>query len=226
MKTVFIFGITGRMGQEIAGIVEKDPHLHLLGGYSQKNKNPPLEQSPDIVIDFSLPEALSDLQEFIKKHGSCLVSGTTGLTPDQKQQLQSLGQQVPTFWSANMSFGVFLMSRLTEVLAKHDKLYCYHVEETHHIHKKDKPSGTALIIEEAAKKSTNSLGPTKSIREGEIFGIHKFIAESANERLEITHEAFNRGLFAQGAVDIAQWLVSQPKGFYVMDDFFNHLITE
>lgn len=223
MKTVFIFGISGRMGQEVATIVEKTKGLKLIGGYSRANKNMNLPESPDIVIDFSLPETFSDLQAFIKTHNSCLVSGTTGVGDEQRTVIKKLSESVPVFWAANMSFGIYLMSKLTETLAKYDKLYSYQIEETHHIHKKDKPSGTAIIIEDAAKKSTSKLKPTISYREGEVFGIHRFSASSPNEKLEISHEAFNRGLFAQGAVDVSIWLSQQTPGLYKMDDFFQGL---
>ena len=219
-KTVFIFGESGRMGQEVIKAVEKSPVLQLVGGFSSKKPPTKLETSPDIVIDFSLPASLPVLYDFIKTHKSCLVSGTTGFTDSQFLDLQKLGSSTPVFWAANMSFGIYLMSELTKTLARYQHFYDYHVEEVHHIHKKDKPSGTAIIIENAAKKSTSQLGPTISHREGEVFGIHRFIASSVNERLEICHEAHNRGLFAQGAVDISLWLSEKPPGFYQMEDFF------
>lgn len=224
-KNVFIFGISGRMGQEIASIVDRNSTLNLIGGYSKEQTNLDLETAPDIVIDFSLPETFDSLKTFIQKYQPALVSGTTGLSDNQKQELTELGNVAPVFWAANMSFGVYLMCKLTETLAQYQQFYNYHIEETHHVHKKDKPSGTALIVEDAARKSTSKLGETVSLREGEVFGIHSFIAESPNERLEIKHEAHNRGLFAQGAVDISMWLSQQPKGFYTMDDFFMNFQT-
>lgn len=225
MINVYIFGLSGRMGQEVADIINKSSDFNLLGGYSRSNSSLELGDlpSPDLVIDFSLPAAFEDLCLFIKKHKPSVVSGTTGLTSAQLSQLKDLGGQTPIFWAANMSFGVFLMSQLTKTLARYDQLYKYHVEETHHIHKKDKPSGTAIIIENAAKASTPNLGETLSIREGEVFGIHQFIAQSKNEKIEIKHEALNRSLFAQGAVDVGRWLTTQKAGFYGMDDFFGHL---
>ena len=221
-KSVFIFGKNGRMGQEVINIVKKTPSLFLVGGASKKDKNPVMNLSPDIVIDFSLPQAFYDLKSFIEKHRSCLVSGTTGFKEIQKKQLEKMGKKVPVFWSSNMSFGIYLMTKLTGKLAKYKKLYKYQIEETHHIHKKDKPSGTALLLEKTAKKLTN-LEPTVSHRKGEIFGIHRFIARSENEQLEIRHQALNRKLFAQGAVDISLWLCKQKAGFYEMDDFFKNL---
>ena len=228
MTKIFIFGITGRMGQEVKNIVEASDQLELVGGYSGSAPHIELDdnQKPDLVIDFSLPAAFDDLCSFIDRYQPAVVSGTTGLNDQQHTQLKERGQSVPIFWAANMSFGVHLMSQLTQTLARYDSLYKFHIEETHHIHKKDKPSGTALLIEKAAQKSTNSLDPTVSIREGEVFGVHRFIADSANELIEIKHEALNRGLFAQGAVDVGRWLVSQSPGYYGMNQFFDYLSPE
>lgn len=219
-KDVFVFGLSGRMGQEVKSRLENDKVFEFQGGHSRSTPNLTPEKSPDLVIDFSLPEGFSELADFIEKNNSPLVSGTTGLDKDQKKKLGELGQKVPVFWASNMSFGVYLMCQLTEWLASYDKFYEYHVEETHHIHKKDKPSGTALTIEDSARKSTENLKPTIAHREGEVFGIHSFFANSKDEIIEIKHEAKNRGLFAQGAIDVGKWLIRQPPGFYGMDDFF------
>jgi 4-hydroxy-tetrahydrodipicolinate reductase len=219
MLDIFVFGLSGRMGQEVKKITEDNPALRLVGGTSRSQPTQP-SVTPHLVIDFSLPESLDSLVQLIHEHKAPLVSGTTGLTPDQKAMLKQLGNEVPVFWSANMSFGVYLMCQLTEMLARYDGMYHYQIEETHHIHKKDKPSGTAIMIEQAAGKSTQKLKPTISLREGEVFGEHRFIARSDNELLEIRHEALSRSLFAQGAVDIGRWLVKQRPGYYEMSDFF------
>ena len=240
-KSVFIFGKSGRMGQEVAKVVKENRFLRFVGGFSQKDKNHLISPSPDIVIDFSLPEAFSDLRAFIEKHNCSLVSGTTGWKEDQKKQLEELGKKVPVFWAANMSFGIHLMTKLIETLARYERfhsnqiqkihpnqiapliasteLYSYQIQETHHIHKKDKPSGTALVLEKTARDSGLRLKKTKAHRKKEVFGIHRFIATSGNEQLEIQHQASNRKLFARGAVDISVWLCQQKPGFYGMDDF-------
>lgn len=222
-KKVFLFGISGRMGQELKAQIDASSDLICMGGYSKENKSPQLSGSPDIIVDFSLPEAFDDLCAFKEKFPfAALVSGTTGLSEEQKKKLKAMGKEAPVFWAANMSFGVFLMSKLTEYLASFSEQYNLHIEETHHVHKKDKPSGTAIIIENAAKKKTTSLGPTISHREGEVFGIHRFIASNEFESLEIRHEANSRGLFAKGALDVGRWLVEKAPGFYDMDDYFEN----
>ncbi len=221
-KGLYVFGLSGRMGQEVLKIAESSPLFEPLGGFSRTEPMKP-SRAPDVIVDFSLPQALDSLCQMVSEQGSSLVSGTTGFNAAQLNQLRDLGKKVPVFWSANMSFGVYIMCKLTETLAKYSDLYKFHIEETHHIHKKDKPSGTALMIEAAARKSTKQLEDTLSHREGEVFGTHSFFAISSREKLEIRHEALDRGLFAQGAVDVASWIVDQKPGFYVMEDYFESL---
>lgn len=220
MKNVFIFGESGRMGQEVKKIVEAHSQLNYIGGFDRKNPDAIKNLNPDIIIDFSLPAATPTLVDIVKEKPCAVVSGTTGWSEVEFQSYKDLGQVAPVFWSANMSFGVYLMCQMTEMLARYEKFYEFNIEETHHIHKKDKPSGTALIVKEAALKSTKNIQSVNSIREGEVFGIHRFIANSANENIEIKHEATSRSLFAQGAVDISIWLSDKDKGYHSMDDFF------
>ncbi|MEM7645885.1 MAG: dihydrodipicolinate reductase C-terminal domain-containing protein, partial [Pseudomonadota bacterium] len=184
-----------------------------------------LSEAPDILIDFSLPEALPGLVDFVKEHKSCVVSGTTGFNDSQFETFFELGKIVPLFWAANMSLGVHLMCELTEQLARYEKFFQFKIEEAHHVHKKDKPSGTALIIEQAARRSTSKIKPIESIREGEIFGIHRFIAESPLETLEVRHKALDRALFAQGALDVSLWLADQEPGVYTMGDFCKTVLS-
>ncbi len=220
---VFLFGETGRMGQELTQLIKNSDVFEYVGGFSRAKNDVQLKVNPDIVIDFSLPETQEKLLQLMTNHPCALVSGTTGLNPTQKENLKALGKNSPIFWAANMSFGVYLLCQLTEKLARYKKFYDYRIEETHHIHKKDRPSGTALIVASAAEKSLGQIPEIISHREEEVFGIHHFIAESKNEKLTLSHEAFNRTLFAQGALDVSQWLITQPKGFYTMDDFFKSI---
>ena len=221
-KKVFIFGESGRMGTHVKNIVDAHPSLTFAGGY-QKGSDSSVAEKPDLVIDFSLPEATPSLCEFVKTHGCAVVSGTTGWSSVEKKSFEQLSTRAPIFWSANMSFGVYLMCQMTEWLARYQDMYRYRIEETHHIHKKDKPSGTALLVKDAAEKVLPSVDDVESIREGEVFGIHRFMAQSDNELIEVRHEALNRKLFAQGAVDVGVWLMDQPTGLYTMDDFFQHV---
>lgn len=222
-KNVFLFGATGRMGQELQALLTHHPTLQYVGGFSRSHPVLSAQKQIDVVIDFSLPETQPQLLDFLDRHPAALVSGTTGLNIEQKNALKKIASTRPVFWSANMSFGVYLLCRFTEQLARYQNLYRYHIEETHHIHKKDKPSGTALLVADAAAKTLGTPPPVESFREGEVFGIHHFIAESTNERITVSHEAFNRTVFAQGALDVAVWLIQQKAGDYTMDDFYNSM---
>lgn len=222
-RSVFVFGISGRMGQEVVKEVERRPKEFRLMGGASRSSTQPAAQTPDLVIDFSLPENLPNLEKFVRENPCPVVSGTTGFDDMGMQRLRGLGQIAPIFWSANMSFGVFILCQMAEALARYHRFYQLQIEETHHIHKKDKPSGTALMIESAVRRSSPTLLPTISHRQGEVFGLHRLQARSGKEVIEIRHEALDRGLFAQGAVDVGLWLVKQPPGFYTMADFFADL---
>ena len=221
MKSVFVFGESGRMGSHVCDLLSHHNDLNYSGGFRRGVDLHEIAQEIDIIIDFSLPDTLKDLVEFAKRKKACVVSGTTGLNDSQIAQLQTLGETVPVFWSANMSFGVFLLCQLAKSLAKWDQFYDFSLSETHHIHKKDSPSGTALLIEKEVKKATQKQIPIQAFREGEVFGIHQFTALSPFEKIEINHEALDRKLFAKGALDIAGWLWQKPPGFYEMADFFS-----
>ena len=149
---VYLFGVTGRMGQKIKDIVDTTDGLEFVGGYSRSLDNTEPTRKPDVVIDFSLPESLPALKSFMEKHPCALVSGITGYGEKEFAELSELAKTSPVFWSANMSFGVYLMCQLTEALAKFENFYKFQIEETHHIHQKDKLSVTALIIEKAARR--------------------------------------------------------------------------
>ena len=219
MTSIFLFGQSGRMGQQLQGLIDATDGCQVVGGYSKESSSLDLQDSVDVVIDFSLPETQKDLISFCEKKGCALVSGTTGLNKEQQNQFHSLAEKVPVFWSANMSFGVYLMSQLIEKLTGQKADYNYQIIETHHTHKKDAPSGTALLLEKSLNPGA-STEPTQSIREGEVLGIHNFKATAPYETLEIIHTAKDRKLFASGALNIALWLHSQPPGLYSMADYF------
>jgi len=215
---VLVSGFSGRMGQELFKIIESSPDLKFCG---ELNRQGPQirDEAIDVVVDFSLPEALDNVIRFCQDRGLPLVSGTTGLKPKDNSRLMDLSQTQAVFWSANMSFGVFIMNRLVEALSNYKLNFSYNMSETHHIHKKDAPSGTALQIEKTAKVNGLKVEDIESLREGATFGIHTFSAHNAMETLSITHEATSRQLFADGALQVARWIGAQKPGFYDMKAF-------
>lgn len=178
----------------------------------------------DVVIDFSLPEAFEDLIEIIALHKTPYVLGTTGLTKKHLERLKEVSQTVPILQSYNMSLGVNLVCHLVEQTAEQlQEGFDVSIFDRHHRHKKDTPSGTALMLKEAilaagSRKSDDI--QVSSQRLGQVFGEHTVAFASHNEILEFKHTALNRHVFADGALVAAKWLVNQSAGYYTMRDVF------
>ena len=193
----------------------------------------------DAVIDFSAPEHALGLAGLAALHRTILISGTTGLTAAQKEALIRAGETTKVVWSANMSIGVNLLMALTEhAAAKLGPDADIEILEMHHRHKVDAPSGTALALGEAAargravdlhdvwvKSRDGHTGARKAgdigfatLRGGDVIGDHTVMFASAGERLELSHKASSRDIFARGALVAAEWAASKPNGFYTMRD--------
>lgn len=198
-----------------------------------------LYQAADAVIDFSAPEHALGLAALAASSGKILVSGTTGLNPSQKEALIRAGESARIVWSANMSVGVNLLMALTEhTAAKLGPETDIEIVEMHHKHKVDAPSGTALALGEAAargrgvnlhdvwvKARDGHPGARKAgeigfatLRGGDVVGDHTVIFAATGERLELSHKAGSRDIFARGALVAAEWAAAKPNGFYTMRD--------
>lgn len=193
----------------------------------------------DAVIDFSAPEHSVGLATLAATHRKILVSGTTGLNSAQKEALIRAGEITRVVWSANMSVGVNLLMALTEHAA-HTLGPDADIEilEMHHRHKVDAPSGTALALGDAAAKGRGvslhdvwvksrdgHTGPRKAgdigfstLRGGDVIGDHTVLFASQGERIELSHKASSRDIFARGALVAAAWAAGKPNGFYTMRD--------
>lgn len=223
-----IAGIAGRMGQEIVRAVAQEPEWSLVGGVDRAETLPNIrvehdaksfqKKSVDVVIDFSSPGLYRDTLDWCVKNKRPFVSGTTGLTKDDFQKLKTASKKIPVLWAPNMSLGVAMFAELIRLAAKLDG-FDFQIEEFHHRHKKDRPSGTAILLQEALKSSTSQEVPEPvSIRGGGIFGIHRLYCMSPDETLTLEHVALNRSVFAKGAVSAAKWLVNQRAGLYELKD--------
>ncbi|MGB2578409.1 4-hydroxy-tetrahydrodipicolinate reductase [Elusimicrobium simillimum] len=214
MKKVLINGAKGKMGAMIADIITKNPQLGLeISVLREEGQD--VKGSFDIVIDFSLPEGAAESFKVAKAAGAAYLTGTTNLPEDFVRELQQT-KDIPVFFSPNVSIGVYMF---TEVLAYAQKLfagYDRHLEEIHHIHKKDAPSGTAKAI---AAELGFPVQDIKAIREGEIVGTHTLVLSSDYEEITLSHVAKKRALFAESAVLVSAWLVKQKPGFYSMKDY-------
>lgn len=226
---VGLVGASGRMGQEIAEILKTKNNFELylavcrkasLAEFTYTRQTPQCAEAKevDIWIDFSGPEVLSKLLSVAVKNQTPVVSGTTGLGASDQTALKRAAGKIPILWASNMSLGVAVVMEALEVFSR-IRQFDFQIEEFHHNRKKDQPSGTAKSLQEKLEKVVGRKLPEPvSIRGGGIFGIHKVHAMAEEEHIVFEHTALNRAVFARGAVEAAQWLCSQKKGFYSMRD--------
>lgn len=226
---VAVFGASGRMGQEIQALMQDSKNFNSALGISLDGKAPGFAKAAgkldpkdfskvDVMIDFSIAGSFSKVLQFAVANGIPLVSGTTGISEKDKKELAKAARKIPVLWAPNMSLGVATLQKALEAFAalKH---FDFQIEETHHRHKKDAPSGTALLLQ---KKMQEVLGrelpEPLALRGGGVFGVHQVHAMGDNETLVFEHRALNRKLFAEGALAAARWLATQKKGLYTLQD--------
>ena len=173
----------------------------------------------DVVIEFTIPEVTVAHVQLAVELRKPMVIGTTGLTESQRAALRDAAASIPIVFSPNMSVGVSVLFELAQLAAQRLGLsYDVEIVEGHHRQKKDSPSGTAKRLAEllaAARKAASSI-PVHAIRAGDIVGDHTVIFAGPSERLELTHRAQSRDVFAQGALHAARFVVRQPPGLYDM----------
>ncbi len=173
----------------------------------------------DVLVDFTLPEAVDTHLDYAAKYKKALVLGTTGLSGAQKNKVEEISKIVPVVFTPNMSVGVnVLFSILPEIVKKLGPDYSVEIIEAHHKAKKDAPSGTAKKLAEIITQVTKNDVPTHSIRLGDIFGDHTIVFCGNSERIEIKHQAHSRDLFVVGALRAVKWIFGKPAGLYSMQD--------
>ena len=232
-------GARGRMGRAIASIAdEKD--CRIVAGVDLGDDPAAVIDDCDVVIDFSLQEATLPVAKLTAERGKPIVIGTTGQSAEDREAITALSSRIPMVWAGNFSTGVNLLFYLTQKAAQvldAESDFDPEVIEMHHRHKKDAPSGTAERLLEILKES-RSLGDadvahgrqgitgerpatqigSHALRGGDVVGDHLVMFAGIGERLELTHRATDRVIFAAGALRAAQWAVSQPAGLYSMQD--------
>jgi len=185
---------------EIAGICINADDLHKTADF-------------DVLIDFSVPDAIYNIARYCTEKHKPAVLAVTGYSQEQEKIIEELSQKVPVFRAENLSIGINIMKKLiktvSETLGWNAELI-----EKHHIRKKDAPSGTALSLAENINESI----PIHSIRLGNIVGEHCIIFSQGDEILEIRHTALSKKVFAEGAVKAARFIVSAGKGIYSMEN--------
>ena len=200
-------------------------------GHDDLERLAKLGKVADVVIDFSRPEALAEVCSYVRRTGTPLLSGTTGLSAAQKAALESLGTAAPVLWSANFSLGVAVFVRALQAVSdvlKPD--FDIEITETHHNQKADAPSGTAKLLLEAidpnhaltpvygregncGKRSKDEIG-MHALRGGTVAGTHTVHFFGPDEEFEITHRAASRQIFVNGALHMARLMPGKPNGVY------------
>lgn len=245
MINVMLSGCNGKMGKVLSGLLANDSEAKVVcgfdintdagEGYPVYDNVDAIKEKVDVVIDFSHPNSLSSVMSFCKKNNVPVVVATTGLSDEQKADVVKLSENVPVFFSFNMSLGINLLVNLVK---KATSILCdnFDIEiiEKHHNQKIDAPSGTAIMIADAIKdtmkekpelvydrhtvrkkREKNEIG-MHAIRGGTIVGEHSVIFAGKDEVLELKHEAHSKEVFAVGAVKAAKFLIGKGAGMYDM----------
>lgn len=246
---VLVGGCNGRMGQILCRLIDESENFQVQYAYDKTAWEWPnycvvtslddidKDDLPDIIIDFSAPEATMELLTFACNNSIPIVIATTGFTNEQMEAIEESSIFIPILQSANMSFDIILLKNILKMVASKLSDCDIEISETHHNRKKDAPSGTAFLL---AKAINEALGNTKkviphrggkrnsdeigisSIRGGNIVGEHSVFFFGEYDTLEIKHTAHSRDLFAQGALKAAEFLLSQKKpGLYTLDDLIS-----
>ena len=219
--TVLIAGRGGRMGREIESVAHEYA-LEVVGGLGRSSGTLAawLKQNtkPEVVIDFSLPDATAEIAMTCAAQGIPLVSGVTGISDLDRLALEKAAQKIPVLYSANMSVGIQMLAKALDALKGADG-FDFSIEDVHHRLKKDRPSGTAILLNDELKTRTGrGAEDIVSIRGGGVIGIHRVFALSDSESLTFEHNALNRTVFARGACRAARWVVGRVPGFHGLRD--------
>lgn len=234
---VLICGYKGRMGQTLLAMAGSEGAVVA----ARKDLGDTLADGLEgcaVAVDFSHHTATADLAEACAARGMALVIGTTGHTAEERKRILDCTGKIPVVWSGNYSIGVNLLFHLTETAARVvGNRYQAEIVEIHHRHKKDAPSGTALNLAEALESAPGFSGATRcfgrqgdtgerpadeialhALRGGEVVGEHTVFLFGEHDRIELTHRASDRRIFASGAYRAARWVASQKPGLYSMRD--------
>lgn len=191
----------------------------------------------DIIVDFSHHSLTKEMIDFATKKNLPLVIATTGQTDDEKKLINDAANTIPIFFAANYSMGIAVLIESAKKIASQFKNADIEIVETHHNRKLDAPSGTALMIAEGLKevrpdanlvlgrngnlkREKKDIG-INAIRLGNVVGIHEVLISTEHECISIKHEAYDRGLFAEGAINAVKFMNGKPKGLYIMNDMLS-----
>ena len=230
---LLIHGASGRMGQTLLRLAAERDDLRVVAAVAPPSPDAVLLGQPfhpvealdavppfDVAIDFSLPAAFDAILALCDARGAALVSGTTGLAVQQRAALQVASRRIPAVWASNFSLGVAVLEDLVERAAGVLESWDCDIVEQHHTRKLDAPSGTALTLGAAAQRA--GADPRyASLRAGDIVGEHTVQFATFGERIELTHRATSREIFARGALHVATRLAGRPAGSYRVRDLLD-----
>ncbi|HTD29802.1 MAG TPA: 4-hydroxy-tetrahydrodipicolinate reductase [Xanthomonadaceae bacterium] len=226
---LLIHGASGRMGRALLRIAAADARFAIAGAVTRTGGNVGglralaaeriASAIPfDVLVDFSLPSAFDGALEVCLQRGSALVSGTTGLSAAQRAALDSAIRTIPVMWSANFSLGVAVLNDLVRRAAAALPGWDCDIVETHHTQKRDAPSGTALSLGATIAVARGAEPHYASLRAGDVVGEHTVQFTANGERLELTHRATDRDIFARGALEAAARIAGRGPGRYTLGE--------
>ena len=237
---ILVNGACGRMGQTLLRLIDSGKNNSQLaaavdpkGDDQQILRDFDRAGTADVIIDFSHHSAIGMLLEYAMAVRVPVVVATTGHTAEEKALIFAAAEQIPVFYSGNMSVGIAVLCNLAKKTAAVFPDADIEIVETHHCHKLDAPSGTALMLADAMRQArptarnhcgrsgmsprqANEIG-IHAVRRGEIVGIHEVLISTGTQTITLKHEAHDRALFAEGALDAAAFLQGKPAGLYNME---------
>jgi len=249
-----ISGCLGRMGQQLIKSSKSDKNFKIVALTENKivnkkiaginlNLNTELAfKKTDVIVDFTIPKCTFEILKIASRLKKRVIIGTTGFNQKEEALIKKYSKKIPILKAGNMSLGVNLLMYLTEITSKSlNDEYLSKVYEVHHKHKKDYPSGTALMLGKGIangknKNLYNLMGKKflnkksfpfgkkinfSSIRKSDVIGEHEVIFSSGKEIITLNHEAFDRSLYSDGALTAAKWLINKKPGLYSMRDLLN-----
>ena len=244
----------GRMGQQLIKSSKNNNHFKIKAltenkvihkkfrGVSIELNTEETFKKTDVIIDFSIPKCTMEILKIALKLKKRVVIGTTGFTRKEENLIKKFSKKIPILKAGNMSLGINLLMYLTEIASKSlTSNYLSKIFEVHHKHKKDHPSGTALMLGKGIADGKNKnfyklIGKKflnkkyfpygnkinfNSSRVGEIIGKHEVKFSNKKETITLNHEAFDRALYSDGALTAAKWLINKKPGLYSMRDLLN-----
>jgi dihydrodipicolinate reductase len=214
---IALCGIHGAMGKILKEEIEQSQENKLVGYFSPRNeiKGQDISEKIDVIIDFSRPENIDFLLGYALKNNVALVICTTGYTDEQIEKIKKAGEKLRVLLSSNTSIGINILRKIAMLISPTMKDFDIEIVESHHSKKKDKPSGTAKTLKADVINATGKADiPVHSLRAGNIVGEHEIIFAKDDEVIKISHTALSKRIFALGAIDLSEKLLSKDIGFY------------